>query len=270
MVFTTKDKEKVVTIMNKNKKWMLAISVATMLTANNLVMAASAPDREENIRVNHSTASAQSDFAKKEGMKDHHKDNMALLQFLKLDAQTFETARKDGKSLITIAKEHGISEQELKDFMVEQMTKHMEERAKEGKLPENKKSYTRADIEKHVSDMMNGKGNMHHNHGQKHHAAFDKTKLLELLKMSDESLKNEMKAGKTLVEIGKEHGVSEEMLKTTLAEQMLEHIEKGVKAGRISADKAEQMKANIEKHVSDMMNGKRPMHSEHNKERNNH
>ncbi|AIF52515.1 DUF2680 domain-containing protein [Pelosinus sp. UFO1] len=255
--------------MNKNKKWMLAISVATMLTANSLVMAASAPDKEENIRTNQSTASFQSDSGKKEGMRDHHADHVALLQFLKIDAQTFEAARKEGKSLVAIAKEQGISEQVLKDFMVEQMTKHMEERAKEGKLPENKKSYTRADIEKHVSDMMNGKGNMHHNHGQMHHAPVDKTKLLELLKMSDESLKNEIKTGKTLVEIAKEQGVSEETLKTTLVEQMLQRIEKGVKAGRISADQAEQMKANIEKHVSDMMNGKRPMHSEHNKEKNN-
>lgn len=88
--------------------------------------------------------------------------------------------------------------------------------------------------------------------------------------MSDESLKNEIKNGKTLVEIAKEQGVSEETLKTTLVEQMMQRIEEGVKAGRISADKAEQMKANLKKHVSDMMNGKRPMHSEHNKEEINH
>ena len=199
--------------MNKNKKWMLAISVATMLTANSLAMAASVPDKEENMGVNHSTASVQNNFVKKEGMRGHHRDNSALLQFLKLDAQTFEAARKEGKSLATIAKDQGISEQALKDFMVEQINKHMEEKAKEGTLPENKKAYTRADIEKHVSDMMNGKGNMHHNHGQMHHTAFDKVKLLELLKISDESLKNEMKSGKTLIEIAKEQGVSEETLK---------------------------------------------------------
>lgn len=249
---------------------MLAISVATMFTANSLVMAASAPDRDESIRVNSPTTSVQSNFVKKEGMRDHREDHVALLQLLKIDAQSFEAARKDGKSLVDIAKNQGISEQVLKDFMVEQMSKRMEEKAKDGTLPDNKKACTRDDIEKRVEKMIHSNGTMHHNHGQKHHTAFDKTKLLELLKMSDESLKNEMKAGKTLVEIAKEQGVSEETLKTTLVEQMMQRIEKGVNAGRISADKAEQMKANIEKHVSDMMNGKRPMHSEHSKEKNNH
>jgi hypothetical protein len=41
---------------------------------------------------------------------------------------------------------------------------------------------------------------------------------------------------------------------------MNQRIEDGVKSGKITADKAEQMKANVEQRATDMINGNGPMH----------
>jgi hypothetical protein len=57
-----------------------------------------------------------------------------------------------------------------------------------------------------------------------------------------------------------EHGISEQALKDFLVQQMTKHLEEGVSAGRITADKAEKMKANMDEHITNMINGKRPMH----------
>jgi hypothetical protein len=246
--------------MKMNKRWFLAVSVATMLTANGLVMAATTSDKQENLNEKRPTTVAKGDFMKKGGMKGSHGDHKALLEFLKLDAQTFQAAMKDGKSFVTIAKEQGISEQELKEFMVEQMSKHVEQKEKEGRGPDHKVKLTKADIEKRVSDMINGKAPMR-GHGPMGHTPFDNSKLLQLLKIDDASFKTEMKAGKSLVAIAKDHDVSEQTLKDFMINQKNQRIDEAVKAGRIQEDKAVQMKANIEKHVSDMINGKGPMHN---------
>ena len=95
------------------------------------------------------------------------------------------------------------------------------------------------------------------------HAPFNDAKLLALLNIDAETLKNEMKANKTLAAIAQEHGVSEQALKDCLIEQITQRIDEGVKAGKLPVEKAEKMKADVEKHVDNMINGKGPMHRGH-------
>jgi len=244
--------------VKRQKMWFLALSVATMLTANSLVMAATTQDSKDSASDKRPAAAGERETGKKGGMRGFHGDNKALLEFLKVDAQTFGAKLKEGKTLVAIAQEQGISEQALKDFMVAQMSKRMEARAKDGKDTDNKVAPTKADIEKRVTDMINGKGPMQ-GHGPRGHAPFDNTKLLGLLKLDEQSFRAQMKEGKSLAAIAKQQGVSEKKLKDFMVQEMSQRIDEGVKAGRIQQDKATQMKANMEKRVSDMINGKGPM-----------
>lgn len=240
--------------------WILALSVATILTANGLVMAAATnADSQDNSNGKRPAAAGQREPGKKEGIRDFRGDNKALLEFLKIDAQTFKAAMKEGKTLVAIAQEQGISEEALKNFMVEQMTKRMDTAVKEGRMPEGKQAPSKADIEKRVSEMINGKGPMQ-GHGPHGHAPFDNAKLLELLKIDAQTFRTEMKAGKTLAAIANEQGVSEQTLKDFMLQEMNQRIDEDVKAGRLPEDRAAQMKANMENHITDMINGKGPMH----------
>lgn len=195
--------------MKRQRMWFLALSVATMLTANGLVMAAANADSQDNSSGKRPAAAGQREPGKKEGMRPFRGDNKALLEFLKIDAQTFKAAMKEGKTLVAIAQEQGISEESLKNFMVEQMTKHIDAAVKEGRMPEGKQAPSKTDIEKRVSDMINGKGPMQ-GHGPHGRAPFDNAKLLELLKIDAQTFRTEMKAGKTLAAIASEQGVSEQ------------------------------------------------------------
>ena len=246
--------------MNKKRMWLLAISVATMVTATGVVMAATTADKQDNSTGKlQQTQSEKGDFAKRHGMKGFHEDKQALLKFLKVDAQTFDANIKEGKTLAVIAKEQGISEQKLTDFMVKQLSVHIDRAVKSGRLSDAKATQMRADMDERVADMIHGKAPMH-GFGPMRPAPFDHAKLLDLLKMDDESFKTEMKAGKSLLTIAKEHDVSEQELTALMAQQMTERINEAVKAGRIQEDQAEQMKANMEKHVADIINGRAPMH----------
>lgn len=246
--------------MKRQKMWFLALSVATMLTANGIAMAATSTDSQGAAQGKRPAAAGQREPGKKDGMKGFHGENKALLEFLKIDGQTLKAELKEGKTLVAIAKEKGISEKELKKFMVDQMSKRMDEAVKAGRVPDNKPVPTKADMEKHVSDMINGKGPMQGHHSQGHAAPFDNSKLLGLLKLDEQTFKAQMKDGKTLAAIANEQGVSQQTLKNFMMQEMSQRIDAGVKEGRIEADKAAQMKAGMEKHVTAIINGQGPMH----------
>ncbi|TWH48704.1 LysM peptidoglycan-binding domain-containing protein [Sporomusa sp. KB1] len=246
--------------MNKKRMWLLAISVATMVTATGFVMAATTADKQDNSTGKlQQTQSEKGNFPKRCGMKGFHEDKQALLEFLKVDAQTFEANIKDGKTLATIAKEQGISEQELTDFMVKQLSVHIDKGVKEGRLSDAKATQMRADIAQRAADMIHGKAPMH-GFGPMGHSPFHNEKLLSLLNIDKETLKTERASGKSLLTIAKEHDVSEQELTAFMTQQMTERIDEDVKAGRIQENQAVQMKANMEKHITDIINGRAPMH----------
>ncbi|SDF05156.1 LysM peptidoglycan-binding domain-containing protein [Sporomusa acidovorans] len=244
--------------MSKKRAWLVAISVATMMTANGLVMAAT-PDKQDNTNGNRQQVTVtRGEFGPRDGVKGFHHINKALLDFLKINEQTFADKVKAGKTLVQIADEQGISEQALKGFLTEEMTNRIDAAVKAGRLTEDKAAQAKANIEKRVDDMINGKGFMY-GHGPMRPAMFDHAKLLDLLKMEDESFKAERKAGKSLLTIAKEHNVSEQELANFLTQQITNRIDEGVKAGRIQESQAGQMKANMEKHIKTMINSTAPM-----------
>ncbi|WP_211289825.1 hypothetical protein SPSIL_029900 [Sporomusa silvacetica DSM 10669] len=247
--------------MKKKSMWLLAISMATMVTATGVVMAATTADKQDNSTGKcQQTQSGKGDFAKRCGMKGFHEDKQALLEFLKIDAQTFEAKAKEGKTLAAIATEQGISEQALTEFMVKQLSVHIDRDVKEGRLSDAKATQMRADIDKRVADMIHSNVPLHGDGPIGH--IFHNEKLLSLLNIDEATLKTEMKSGKTLLTIAKEHGVSEADLTACMTKQMTERIDEDVKAGRIQENQAVQMKADMEKHIADIINGKAPIHGD--------
>lgn len=241
-------------MMSKNKKWFLALGVATIMTANGIVMAAATTDKQESAD-NKRPAAAGKHFKHKRMAGANHTELLALL---KIDADTFKAELKSGKSLLTIAKERGVSEQTLNAFMVKQMTQRIDAGVKAGKLTADQAEKMKAGMEQRVANMIKGEGRMHMGQKMRHHK-FDNSAVLKLLNIDQATLRAEMKAGKSLVAVAKERGVSEQALKDTIVNQMQQRIDAGVKAGKISADKAKEMKANMEQRVSDMLNGKGPV-----------
>lgn len=246
--------------MNKNKKWLAALTVAAMMTTSGLVMAATPAGQQDNGsgRPGHEFAG---EHGKKGGMRAMHGDDSALLELLKIDAETFKANIEAGKTLLDIAKEQGVSEQALRDFVAERMTKRIDEGVANGRISAEQAQQLKDNMEQHVSAVINSKGPMHR--GDRGPGFADNTKLLELLKTDAQTLKSELKEGKTLAAIAKENGVAEKKLKAFLIKEETARIDEGVKAGRLNADQAKTMKKDLDKRVSDMINGKMPMHRGH-------
>ncbi|XEQ98874.1 hypothetical protein SPX_37660 [Sporomusa paucivorans] len=246
--------------MNKNKKWYVALGIAAMITVNGIAMAAVTADQQDIANGKRSGIAHKADRPDRHGMKGFKESQTKLLAFLKMDEAAFRAAMKEGKTLAAIAKEQGVSEQSLQNFLIEQMTQRLDEGVKAGKLTAEKAEKIKADMPARVADMINGKGPMHMGPGHMRGHAFDNSKLLALLKMDAATFKTERQAGKTLAAIAKEQGVSEQSLQNFLTEQMTQRLDEGVKTGKLTAEKAEKIKADMPARVAAMINGQGPMH----------
>lgn len=251
--------------MNKNRKWLLALSVAGLITANGIAMAAIDNGQEKGTSEQNRPAFAQkNEMMKQAGMRGNKADFQALLNLLQIDAKTLRTEIKADKTLVEIANEHGVSEQTLKDSIIAQITNHIDECVAAGKITADKAEKMKVNLNERIGKMINQKGlgdkkgmMRHKNAG---HGIFNNAELLTLLKIDAETLKTELQAGKTLAAIANEHGVSEQTLKDSLISQSTKRLDERVAAGEISADKAGQIKAGMDERITNMINGKKPVH----------
>jgi DNA-binding phage protein len=84
-----------------------------------------------------------------------------------------------------------------------------------------------------------------------HHQAFKHEELLTLLKMDEQALKEELKAGKSLVEIATTKGVTKEQLVDALIKEANKHIDQKVEDGKLTEEQAKEFKTNLSSHITE-------------------
>jgi LAS superfamily LD-carboxypeptidase LdcB len=80
--------------------------------------------------------------------------------------------------------------------------------------------------------------------------------LLTLLKIDSDTLKQEFKAGKSLADIAAEKKVPEQQVIDLMVKDSTQRIDKSVQSGKLTKDKADQMKANLKDQVTKMVERK--------------
>ncbi|MCR8633550.1 hypothetical protein [Paenibacillus radicis (ex Xue et al. 2023)] len=98
-----------------------------------------------------------------------------------------------------------------------------------------------------------GRGKEAKGHFNKHMPIIDEASVI--LGIDKDTLKTALKE-KTLVDIAKEKGISEADLIAKLKAARNQKIDEAVQAGKLAADKAEKIKAGMEKHLKFMVNHK--------------
>lgn len=80
----------------------------------------------------------------------------------------------------------------------------------------------------------------------------------QALGMTADELHTALDGGQTLAQVAQSKGVSVQVLTDALVAAEKTHIAQGVTDGKLTQDKADQMLANVDQHVADMINGVRP------------
>ncbi|MGQ7279114.1 hypothetical protein ACT91Q_14195 [Brevibacillus thermoruber] len=186
--------------------------------------------------------------------------NEELLALLKLDEEKLQSELKAGKSLAEIAKEQGVSTDELVSLLTKQQEEHLAAAVKEGKLTQEQADKLKETISERVQHIVEdthlGKG-----FGKffvKFPGFGSNEELLALLKLDEEKLQSELKAGKSLAEIAKEQGVSTDELVSLLTKQQEEYLATAVKEGKLTQEQADKLKESISERVQHIVEDTHP------------
>ncbi|EGO62733.1 hypothetical protein [Acetonema longum] len=148
--------------MNGNKKWFLAISMATMIGVNGVAVAAvpqyQTPEKGKAPAHWHYQRPGLEDRGDSFRQRDNRSIQDNLLKLLKMNERTFQAQIKSGKSLAAIAKKQGVSERTLKNFLVDQMEKRIDQAVKHDNISRNQAKQMKAKLPEQVKKMINRRG----------------------------------------------------------------------------------------------------------------
>jgi hypothetical protein len=148
------------------------------------------------------------------------------------DKETLKKSLKQGKSIVDVAREKGISEADLTAKLLELRRTSIDEAVKAGKIDANRADKMKQKMAEHLKLMLNEKDLLdrhdHHMRDGHHGMRPDPAKLAETLGLSKDELVTQLKAGKSLTEIAAAKGISKEQLIGKIKEQLTPSIEKMV------------------------------------------
>jgi hypothetical protein len=94
--------------------------------------------------------------------------------------------------------------------------------------------------------------------GGHHHPGFDGEVVAELLGVDADTLRAELRAGKTVAEIATEQGVDPQTVIDALVAEADSHLELSVESGRLTQEEADARLAEITDRITDMVENGRP------------
>lgn len=142
--------------------------------------------------------------------------NEELLKLLKIDETTLHNELAAGKSLADVAASKGVAKQKVVDLLVSQHVKRLNEAVKAGQITEDEAGKWKSKMEERVRLLVDSKGGMHHRHFR---GAKRLNDISQVLGMEPKALIEELKKGKSVVQIGKEKGISAETIESKLLEK---------------------------------------------------
>ncbi|MCZ8518935.1 MULTISPECIES: hypothetical protein [Paenibacillus] len=150
---------------------------------------------------------------------------------LGMDKKELKAALKD-KTLVQIAADKGLSETDLVAKLQAERTKQIDAAVAAGRLTGEKAEKIKKQMGEHLGLMINRKftGEEKHakHHGGKHAMLPAPEKLAGILGITEDELKAQLGAGKSLTEIAAAKGISKEQLVAKIKEEITPWIEKMV------------------------------------------
>ncbi|WP_221469166.1 hypothetical protein [Cohnella nanjingensis] len=140
-----------------------------------------------------------------------------LLALLKTDASSLEQALRSGKSLADVAKAKGVDKQKVVDLIVTQQTAKLDAAVQSGRLSASDAQQWRSDMQARALRIVEHKGLWGGKERYRESRRLADT--ASVLGLTADQLIQELKKGKTIAQLGKEKGISEEVLVNRLLEK---------------------------------------------------
>jgi hypothetical protein len=151
---------------------------------------------------------------------------------LGIDKEEIKKSLKEGKSLVEIASNKGVSEADLTAKLLKLRSDKLDQAVKSGKLEASKASKMKQHMTEHLKFMLNEK-DLLDKHGRNSMGKFrgahpDPEKLAQVIGITKDELITQLKAGKSIAEIAAAKGISRAQLVNKIKDQMTPSIEQMV------------------------------------------
>ncbi|HJV44852.1 MAG TPA: hypothetical protein VJ824_03905 [Bacillota bacterium] len=233
--------------MNKKKVLSFVTTGMTIVALTSSAFAATASSTTPAISKSHQQHHPQGSFASQE-----------LLDLLHVDSQTLHNELKAGKSLADIAATNGVSEQSVIDYFVKKSTDRIQKDVQAGKITQEQADKRIAQLPKRMQKFVEHKGGSlggHHGHHKGHPSGSMKV-VAEALGLSQDDLKTQLKSGKSIAELAAEQGKDTQQIIDLMVKQATQKIDQAVQEGKLTQEKADQIKAKLPERMKKMVERK--------------
>lgn len=173
--------------------------------------------------------------------KVEHKCNPAysvLKNKLGFTETQIDDAAKAGKTAFDLAKEKGMTADQLRTAIIDAKSQKIDKMVNEGKITKDKADTIKADF---PSKIQKWDGNLKQHKG--HHFNIVYSTLQSKLGLTKTQIDDAAKAGKTAFDLAKEKGMTSDQLRAAIIDAKSERLDKMVNEGKLTKDKANTIKS---------------------------
>lgn len=167
----------------------------------------------------------------------------AAAEAIGISVDDLKVALKEGKTLAQVAEANGVDRQTLIDALVAAGNEQLDELR--STLPERMAEL----VDKNLPD----RGDGHGRGGRLRH--FRMEAAAEALGLTTDELKAQLQDGKTLAEIATDQGVDRQALVDALVASATERIDQAVANGKVTQEKADELKAKLPEVIGKIVDG---------------
>jgi len=192
--------------------------------------------------------------------------NEDIASFLGITVDELRSELKSGKSLKTIATEHGKTETDLINFIVTKEKAYLEDALKNGKITQDQYDKMIANLETKVKERVESVPPTKEQLKNAFKKGFRKgvrfgmnEDIASYLGFTLDQLKAELQSGKSLATIATEHGKSETDLVNFIVTKEKAFLDTALKNGKITQDQYNKLLSNLEARVKEMVEKVHPV-----------
>lgn len=150
-----------------------------------------------------------------------------------------DEAAKAGKTAFDLAKEKGMTPDQLKKAIVDEKLKKIDQLVADGKITKEKADTIKADLPARIKEW---DGNLKHHKGGHLKPIYS---ILENKGFTKAQIDEAAKAGKTAFDLAEEKGMTKDQLKAAIIDEKSKKIDQAVTDGKITKEKADTIKSNL-------------------------
>ncbi len=177
----------------------------------------------------------------------------AAAEAISVDVETVRAGFAEDKTLVEIAAENGVSEEDLVSALVQAASEHLAEAVTAGRITQAEADERAEGIDAKIQERVNQQPSERagRKKGMGPRAAMD---ALAEMGLTKEALMEGREAGQTLAETAAANGISEADLVDAMVAAATERAAAAVESGRVTQEQVDERLSNLEDRISDRVN----------------